>query len=350
MESFDYLIVGAGFAGSVCAERLAAAGRTVLLVDKRAHVGGNAYDYYDDAGILVHKYGAHIFHTNSQDVVDYLSHFTEWRPYTHRVLSSVNGQLLPVPINQTTLEAFGGDLAAAQAAMVTPYTRKQWGEHAAELAPTVLARIKPRQNRDDRYFTDTFQCMPAQGYTRLFERMLSHPNIRILLKTTWDDVVPLVTGGGRFLPTTHVIYTGPIDEFFDYICGRLPYRSAEFQFCTMRNDERHQPVGVVNYPSPSIPYTRVIEFKHLTGQRHPDTTIAMEFPRGTGEPYWPVPTVASAAVYRQYAELAAGVDHVHFLGRLGTYQYYDIHQVVAQALTLSRRLIDQRKEIQCQQL
>ena len=168
MERFDYLIVGAGFAGSVCAERLAAVGRTVLLIDQRAHVGGNAYDYYDDAGILVHKYGAHVFHTNSEAVFNYLSRFTEWRPYEHRVLSYVDGQLLPVPINQTTLEAFGGDEAAAKRAMIEPYTRKQWGEAAAHLAPTVLARIQTRANRDDRYFTDRFQAIPEQGYTRLF--------------------------------------------------------------------------------------------------------------------------------------------------------------------------------------
>lgn len=351
---FNYLVVGAGFAGSVCAERLANAGYSVLLIDKRSHIGGNAYDYYDDAGILCSLYGAHVFHTNSQAVVDYLSKFTEWRPYTHRVLSSVNGQLLPVPINRTTLAAFGGDEAAAQRAMVEPYTRKQWGPYAEQLSSTVLARIKTRDNDDDRYFaTDTFQQMPAHGYTRLIERMLAHPKIKVLTNTSYCEVVSTCRDFGEYysdidhrqtdtqaLHGTDVIYTGPIDEFFDYRYGRLPYRSARFEFETL-DREQFQPVAVVNYPSEDVPFTRIAEFKHLTGQQHPKTTIAREVPTGEGDPYWPVPTASSAALYKQYEALAATVPWVHFCGRLARYMYLDIHQVVAQALTLTAKLITQ---------
>lgn len=351
MEPFDYLIVGAGFAGSVCAEQLAAAGKTVLLIDQRAHIGGNAYDYYDDAGILVHKYGAHIFHTNSQAVVDYLSQFTEWRPYEHRVLSSVNGQLLPVPINQTTLDAFSNcqnDALALQRAvdaMVTPYTSKQWGEYADSLSASVLARIRPRENRDDRYFTDSFQAMPLHGYSRLFERMLAHPNIKILLKASYLEIVPVLKEGWTSEPlrATTIIFTGPIDEYFDYSFGRLPYRSASFQFCTL-DLEWAQEVGVVNCPSPELEHTRIVEFKRLTGQQHPKTTIAFEYPQAEGEPLWPVLTRESAALYRRYEERARREAGVFFCGRLGTYRYLDMHQVVAQALTLSKKLITHSSE------
>ena len=348
----DYLIVGAGFSGATCAERLASAGKTVLIVEKRNHIGGNAYDYYDDAGILVSRYGAHIFHTNSAKVVDYLSQFTEWIPYTHRVLSSVNGQLLPVPINTTTLAAFGGDEAAAKRAMVEPYTRKQWGPYAEQLSSTVLARIKTRDTDDDRYFTDSFQQMPAHGYTRLIERMLAHPKIKVLTNTSYDEVVDACRDFGEYysdidyrqtdaqaLHGTDVIYTGPIDEFFGYRFGRLPYRSARFEFKTI-TQERFQSVGVVNYPGEDVAYTRIAEFKHFTGQQHQWTTIALEYPQAGGY-FWPVPTASSAALYKQYEALAEAVPRLHFCGRLARYMYLDIHQVVAQALTLTENLITQ---------
>ena len=340
----DYLVIGAGFAGSTCAERLASAGHTVIVVDKRPHVAGNAYDYYDDAGILCSKYGAHVFHTNSMVVADYLSQFTGWRPYTHRVLSSVNHQLLPVPINLTTLSAFGGDEAAAKRAMVAPYTRKQWGPYAEQLSSTVLARIKTRDSDDDRYFTDAFQQMPAAGYTRLVERMLAHHNIAVRL-CTWLSGAFLLDSAARAgteWASEQVIYTGPVDECFDHRFGRLPYRSARFEFETY-DFERYQRVGVVNYPSEDVPFTRIAEFKHLTGQQHPKTTIAMEIPQAEGAPYWPVPTAGSAALYKQYEALAATVPRVHFVGRLGRYQYLDIHAVVAQALKLSKTLIQESR-------
>jgi len=332
MPSFDYLIVGAGFAGAVCAERLAAAGRQVLVIDRRAYVGGNAHDEFNDAGILCGKHGAHVFHTNSRRVLDYLSQFTEWRSYEHRVLSSVNGQLLPVPINQTTLEAFGGDLVAAEKAMIEPYTRKQWGEYADQLSPIVLARIKTRETRDDRYFTDTYQAMPLHGYTRLFERILDHPNITVQIETPYEALAAKGHTYGA------IIWSGPIDAFFNHCLGALPYRSATFIFATFDHGP-YQAVGVVNHPSERVPFTRSIEFKHITGQVHRDTTVAHEYPTAEGEPFWPIPTAANLERYRQYQALARERRDVYFVGRLGTYKYIDMDIAVAQALALTRRLV-----------
>ena len=359
---FDYLVVGAGFAGATIAERLARdAGKRVLLCDKRSHIGGNAYDHYDDAGILVHKYGPHIFHTNSRDVFDYLSRFTDWRPYQHRVLACVDGQLLPVPINLNTvnrmygtnytsfeLEQFFKSVAEPVAQVRTSedvivskvgrelyekffrnYTRKQWDLDPSELDASVTARVPVRTNRDDRYFTDTYQVMPLHGYTRMFERMLAHPNIQILLNADYRDVADLV-------PFADIIFTGPIDEYFDYRFGRLPYRSLEFRFET-RNVPVAQEAPVINHPNENA-FTRVTEFKYLTGQEHPKTTLVYEYARAEGDPYYPVPQPQNAALYKQYQELAAQTPGVHFVGRLGTYKYYNMDQVVAQALTLYAKL------------
>ena len=360
--AFDYLIVGAGFAGSVLAERLATgSGKRVLLIDKRPHVGGNAYDHYDDAGILVHKYGPHIFHTNSRDVFQYLSRFTEWRPYQHRVLASVDGQLLPIPINLDTvnrlygltLTAFQlGDFFASVAERRDPirtsedvivnkvgrelyekffrnYTRKQWDLDPSELDASVTARVPVRTNRDDRYFTDTYQAMPLHGYTRLFERMLAHPLIKVMLNTDYREVDGLI-------PRSETIYTGPVDEYFDYRYGRLPYRSLRFRFETL-NEAVHQSAPVVNYPNHN-PYTRVTEFKYLTGQEHPKTSLVYEYPQADGDPYYPVPRPENGELYRRYEALASATPGVHFVGRLATYKYYNMDQVVAQALTLYARI------------
>ena len=271
---FDYLIVGAGFAGSVMAERLAEdAGKKVLIIDKRNHIGGNAYDHYDDAGVLVHKYGPHIFHTNSRDVFEYLSRFTEWRQYQHRVQAWVDGQLLPIPINLETINRMYGlqahvvraagflrerspksapSIKTSEDVIVSKvgrelyekffrnYTRKQWDLDPSELDAAVTARVPVRTNNDDRYFTDTYQAMPKHGYTRMFEKMLSHPNIKVMLNADYREVQ-------KVIPHDEVIYTGPVDEYFDYRYGRLPYRSLEFKFETL-NKERHQPVAVINYP------------------------------------------------------------------------------------------------------
>lgn len=353
---FDWLIVGAGFAGSVLAERLAAgAGQRVLVVEKRNHIGGNAYDHYDDAGILVHRYGPHIFHTNSRKVFDYLGRFTEWRPYEHRVLASVDGRLVPIPINLDTLnelyglhlstreaEAFLEGLAEPRERVLTSedvvvskigqelyrkffrgYTRKQWGLDPSELDASVTARVPTRTNRDDRYFTDTYQAMPRHGYTRMFERMLAHPNIKLLLNTDFEEIRDEISA-------RRVIYTGPVDAYFGYRFGPLPYRSLKFRFETLPGST-FQPVGTVNYPNEHA-YTRVTEFRHLTGQEHSRTTVVYEYPQEDGDPYYPVPRPENRELYGRYRELADALPDVHFVGRLATYQYYNMDQVVAQAL------------------
>ena len=359
---FDFLVVGAGFAGAVIAERLAAgAGRRVLVVDRRMHIGGNAYDHYDDAGILVHKYGPHIFHTNSRDVFDYLGKFTEWRPYQHSVKASVDGQLVPIPINLNTVNALYGlqlntaDVEGYFASLAEHcelirtsedvivskvgrelynkffrnYTRKQWGLDASQLDAAVTTRVPVRTNRDDRYFTDVYQAMPRHGYTRVFERMLSHPNIKVMLNTDYREIE-------HDNAAAQVIYTGRIDEYFDFALGRLPYRSLDFRFET-HDQETFQPAPVVNYPNEHA-YTRCTEFKYLTGQRHPKTSVVYEYPQAEGEPYYPIPMPQNAVLYAAYRELAALKPHVHFTGRLGTYKYYNMDQVVAQSLALYRRL------------
>jgi UDP-galactopyranose mutase len=363
---FDYLVVGAGFAGAVIAERLAAgAGKKVLIVDQRNHIAGNAYDHYDDAGILVHKYGPHIFHTNSREVFEYLSRFTEWRPYQHRVRAWVDGQLLPIPINLDTVNRLYGlnltsfqltdffqSVAEPRAQIRTSedvivskvgrelyekffrnYTRKQWDLDPSELDAAVTARVPVRTNRDDRYFTDTYQAMPLHGYTRMFERMLSHPNIKIMLNTDYREIE-------RVIPYGEMIYTGPIDEFFQFRFGKLPYRSLEFQFVTYERAV-YQDAPVVNYPNDN-PYTRCTEFKYLTGQEHPKTSVVYEYPRADGDPYYPVPRPENAAMYREYEALARLSTGVHFCGRLATYKYYNMDQVVAQSLTLYKRLTGAR--------
>jgi UDP-galactopyranose mutase len=360
--TFDYLIVGAGFAGSVLAERLASQlNKKVMLLDKRNHIGGNAYDLYNEDGILIHQYGPHIFHTNSPEVFEYLSRFTEWRPYQHKVLASVDGQLVPMPINLDTinrlygtnmtsfqLKEFFESVAEARESIQTSedvivskigrelyekffrnYTRKQWGLDPSALDASVTARVPTRTNRDDRYFTDRYQVMPLHGYTRMFERMIAHPNIKVLLNTDYREVE-------QWLPFRKLIYTGPVDEFFDYCYGKLPYRSLEFEFKTFHMPI-YQPAAVVNYPN-EYEYTRVTEFKYLTGQEHPKTSVVYEYPRAEGDPYYPVPRPENTQVYKQYKVLADATENVHFVGRLATYKYYNMDQVVAQALTLFKRI------------
>lgn len=364
---FDYLIVGAGFAGCVLAERLAAGSeKKILVCDVRPHIGGNAYDEYNADGILIHKYGPHIFHTNAKEVFDYLSRFTEWREYQHRVLASVDGQLVPIPINLDTInKLYGLSLTAFEVEdffrrVAEPrekirtsedvviskvgrelyekffrnYTRKQWGLDPSELDASVTARVPTRTNRDDRYFTDTYQAMPAHGFTRMFERMLAHPNIKIMLNTDYREIE-------RIVPFREMIYTGPVDAFFDYIYGKLPYRSLEFKHET-HDCEQYQPAPVVNYPNEQ-PYTRVTEFKYLTGQEHRKTSIVYEYPQAEGDPYYPVPRRENAEVYARYKQLADQTDDVHFVGRLATYKYYNMDQVVAQALTLYAKIAGEKR-------
>lgn len=352
----DVLVVGAGFAGSVIAERFANAGRQVLLIDKRPHIGGNAFDELDAHGVLIHRYGPHIFHTNATVVSDYLSRFTAWRPYEHRVRAFLNNELYSIPINQTTINRLYGlslDEAGVEAFLqvrMEPrdpirtsedvvlssvgrdlcdkffrgYTRKQWGLDLSELSASVAARIPVRTNTDDRYFSDSFQCMPAEGFTRMFARMLDHSRIKIELGVDFREL-------GRRVQWNLLFYTGPIDEYFDFRFGALPYRSLQFEHRHLAEVEQFQPVGTVNYPNDHL-YTRITEFKHLTGQQHSGTSIVREYPSAEGEPYYPIPRPENNDIYRKYADQAKLETGVFFVGRLAQYRYYNMDQVVAAAL------------------
>jgi UDP-galactopyranose mutase len=367
---FDYLVVGAGFAGAVVAERMARQfGKSVLIIDRRSHVGGNAYDCLDDAGILIHRYGPHIFHTNSSEVFTYLSQFTEWRSYEHRVLASVDEKLVPIPINLDTVnKLYNKDLTSDEleeyfASVAEPrdvvrtsedvvvgrvgrdlylklfrgYTRKQWGLDPSQLDSSVIARIPVRTNRDDRYFTDTYQAMPLRGFTRMFENMLDHPNITILTGVDYRDIV-------RSVKYREMVYTGPVDEFFEYRHGKLPYRSLRFEHRNV-DQQVFQPAAVINYPNDHA-YTRVTEFKYLTGQTNRTTSIVYEYPQAEGDPYYPVPRKENQEIYAKYQALAAASPRTHFVGRLATYKYYNMDQVVAQSLTLCARMMGtERREV-----
>jgi UDP-galactopyranose mutase len=366
---FDYLIVGAGFAGSVLAERLASqSNKSVLLIDRRPHVGGNAYDRHDEAGILFHQYGPHIFHTNSDEIVRHLSQFTGWRTYEHRVLASVDGKLVPIPINRTTINMlYGLDLTTDEQAeaflksraepvdkirtsedvvvsavgrelyekFFQGYTRKQWGIDPSGLDKSVTSRVPTRTNTDDRYFNDSFQAMPKLGFTHMFENMLDHDNITIMTETEYADVKDDVL-------YDRLVFTGPVDEFFDFRFGRLPYRSLRFEHQT-HDVEQYQPVAVVNYPHPDTPYTRISEYKHLTGQKHAKTTITFEYPSAEGDPYYPIPREENQALYKKYEALALARPDVSFVGRLATYKYYNMDQVCGQALATWRRLAERER-------
>jgi UDP-galactopyranose mutase len=365
-DPVDVLVVGAGFAGAVCARRMAEDhGLRVLVIDRRPHVAGNAHDASDEHGVLIHTYGPHIFHTNATKVIEFLSRFTEWRPYEHRVSAEVDGQIVPLPINRTTVQKLHRvelhgeeDTAAYLASLAEPraelknsedavvakvgrdlyerlfrgYTRKQWSLDPSELHASVCARLPVRTNDDDRYFGDSFQKMPADGFTTMFERMLDHPNIELRLGTEYDDIRDEVNAA-------HTVWTGPIDEFFGYRLGRLPYRSLQFERETRATPGGRlvQPVAVINYPNERIPYTRVTEFRHLTGQVADFSTLTYEYPTAEGDPYYPIPRPENREMYHRYEALAAERTDVLFVGRLARYQYLNMDQVVAQALVAVER-------------
>ena len=364
MSELDVLVVGAGFAGSVAARELAERGRSVMVIDRRPHIGGNAYDRYDEHGILVHPYGPHIFHTKSKRIFDYLSRFTEWRPYEHRVLAQVDGDLYPIPINRTTINKLyrlNLDEAGVAAFLETVreprseirtsedmvlnsvgrdlcekffrgYTRKQWGVDLSELSAGVTARIPTRTNDDDRYFTDEYQAMPLDGYTRLFKNLLDHQRILVELDVDYNNVRDQIK-------SRRVIYTGPSDEYFNHCLGHLPYRSLDFAHEHLPGIDRFQSVGTVNYPN-SCDYTRITEFKYITGQNHPGTSIVREYPQPEGDPYYPVPCPENKTLYEQYRILSEKEPHVTFVGRLAQYRYYNMDQVVGAALKAAESVLE----------
>jgi len=372
----DWLIVGAGFTGSVLAERLATQlHHQVLMIDQRDHIGGNCYDYYDEHGILIHPYGPHIFHTNAQYIWDYLAQFTAWRSYHHRVLAVVEGNLVPIPFNLNSLhalfppryadkltrqliqtygfnvkvpilkireEANSSDLKLLADYIYEKvfhhYTVKQWNLRPEELSPSVTARVPLYISRDDRYFQDKFQGLPQTGYTTLFQRMLKHPNIKVLLNTSYREVA-------EEIQYQRLIFTGPIDEFFNQVHGKLPYRSLKFKLIHVAQ-EQFQTVATVNYPN-EYAYTRITEFKHLTGQQAYGSTYAEEYPQpyleGKNIPYYPIPKDENRTLYKKYEIEAEPLKkQVLFAGRLGDYQYYNMDHAVARALSLFEKVICQK--------
>lgn len=366
---YDYLIVGAGFAGSVCAERLALAGKRVLIIDKRDHIGGNAYDRLDRHGVMIHPYGPHIFHTNGKRIFEYLSRFTDWRFYEHRVLAQVDRELYPIPINRTTINKLYGlnldekgvlgfleNVREPREKLITSedvvlssvgqdlcekffrgYTRKQWALDLSELSAGVAARIPTRSDDDDRYFSDSFQFMPAAGYTAMFAKMLQHPNIEVRLSTDYFEVK--ATEAYRQL-----IFTGPIDAYFGCRYGRLPYRSLRFEHEHLVSAPKFQATGTINYPN-DYDYTRITEFKYLTGQEHSGTSIVREYPSAEGDPYYPIPTVQNEKMFQAYKALAKTENGVFFVGRLAQYRYYNMDQVVGAALSAVQDMLSDQSSV-----
>ena len=363
---YDYLIVGAGYAGSILAERIASQlNKRILIIDKRNHIAGNAFDFYNEHGILVHKYGPHWFHTNNKKVFDYLSQFTSWRFYEHKVKSSIDGKLYPFPINRDTLNLlyhynFINDKEvqdyynSVKLSIKNPrnseemvlslvgedlfnkfykgYTLKHWGMEAKNLAPSVTARIPVRTNMDDRYFTDTYQGIPEKGYTEMFNKMLRNKNITIMVKTDYKDIIDLV----KF---NKMVYTGAIDEFFDFTFGKLPYRSLRFEHETL-DREFYQICQQVNY-SNDFAFTRIVEWKHATGQKHSKTTITKEYAMDAEngmDKYYPVPHNDSSNLYNKYRREVDKIKSVIFCGRLADYKYYNMDQVTARALSIFEKI------------
>ena len=363
--TWDYLIVGAGYAGAVLAERLASQCRaSCLVIDRRTHIAGNSHDHYDQAGVLLHTYGPHYFRTNSERIVTYLSQFTEWHLVEYRILSWTDGRYWQFPINLNTFEQLigrsstSGEMEAALAEWRVPienpanseevivaqvgqrlyemffknYTRKQWHREPRDLDASVCGRIPIRTNRDDRFHSEKFQALPKDGYSVMFRKILDHPNITVQLGTDYREA-------RQNVKYRHLIYTGPIDEYFDHCLGPLPYRSLRFEPETL-SQEFFQPAMQVNYPN-DHDFTRIVEIKHATGQKLPVTTIVREYPEDFGpgkEPYYPIPAPDAKALYDRYAALAEKEKGVSFVGRLATYRYYNMDQVVGMALAEFEKL------------
>ncbi|MEJ2250834.1 MAG: UDP-galactopyranose mutase [Candidatus Lokiarchaeota archaeon] len=360
MNKYDYLIVGAGFSGSVLAERLNSINKKVLVIDKRNHIGGNSYDFYDENGVLIHKYGPHYFRTDSELIVNYLSKFTDWRPYNYKVRVSINGELYPFPINRNTLnQFFKVDLNTEEEAknfleskkvnITNPknaeeqvlstlgaeiyekffknYTIKQWNTNPKNLDPSVTARIPLRYDTNDNYFNEKFQAMPLKGYTNLFKRLLE--NVNVWLNTNYFDIK-------NDINYEKLIFTGPIDAFFDHIYGKLPYRSLKFK-SENYNQKFYQNWLQINYPN-NFKFTRIVEIKHATGQKCTNTTIVKEFPSNSGKPFYPIPNPANRKKYLLYKKEASQIENVYFIGRLANYEYLNMDQVIKNALLLFNKI------------
>lgn len=380
MPSTDFLIIGAGFSGLVIAERLSSAGWKCVVADRRPHLGGNAHDRIDPAGVLIHPYGPHYFRTNSPRIVDYLSRFTAWHEVSYQIKSHTQGRYWSFPINLNTFEEFTGKPSTSEEfsawleknriPIETPanseeviisqvgrelyqlffegYTRKQWQRHPRDLDASVCGRVPIRTNRDNRYLTETFQALPAKGYTALFENLLAAtPGIDLHLGMDFTEAK------SRF-KHKHLIFTGAIDEYFGRRFGPLPYRSLRFEHESFNSEQLRlrepisgkpgfwQPTVQVNYPDTDVPFTRIVEIKHATGQNIAATTILREFPKNwtpDDEPYYPIPAPDAHAAYQKYARLAAAEKNTSFIGRLATYRYYNMDQVTAMALTEAQKLI-----------
>jgi len=371
MTKTDIIIIGAGISGAVLAERYASIGKKVLVLEKRDHIGGNCYDYYNDDGILVSKYGAHLFHTNFEEVWEYVQRFIEWYPYEHKVVAKVDGKLVPVPVNITTVNELLGTNIKSEAEMLQwldqnqvknddpkngkeaamarvgevlynkifkNYTKKQWDKYPEELDTSVLNRIPVRSDFDDRYFSDKYQALPKGGYTKLFESILSNPSITIMLNTDFFDVRDELKSYEK------LFYTGPVDQFFDFkhsVKRKLEYRSIRFVHETL-DQEFFQENSVINYPNEEQ-FTRIVEYKHITGQKNPKTTIVKEFSTDEGEPYYPVPNPANQEIYDLYKAEADKLEKIYFVGRLANYKYFNMDQAFKNALDLFAELQPESK-------
>ncbi len=367
MRNPDILIIGAGISGATLAERYAQAGKKVLVLEKRNHIAGNCYDYYDENGILVSQYGAHLFHTNDKEVWEYVNRFSEWYPWEHKVIARVDDKTVPIPVNITTVNTLFGENIRTEEEMKAwldknrvvyepakngeeavlnrvgevlydkmfkHYTKKQWDKYPEELHASVLERIPVRHNYDDRYFSDEFQALPSEGYTKVFECMLDHPNIEVLLDTDYFDIKDEISGYEK------LFYTGPIDRFFEFenkLLEKLEYRSINF--VTEHLDQEYfQENSVVNYPGKEVDFTRIVEYKHFGNQKSPKTSIVKEYTVDHGEPYYPVPNEKNQKVYEQYKKEADKLENVYFVGRLANYKYFNMDQAFKNALDLYNSL------------
>jgi len=369
----DILVVGAGISGAVIAERYASIGKKVLVVDKRPHIAGNCYDYVDENGILMSKYGAHLFHTNDESVWKYVNRFSEWYKWEHKVLARVDEKLVPIPVNIDTVNLLFNQSISSEAEMkkwledhkltidnpqngkeavlakVGPelyekmfrhYTKKQWDKYPEELHASVLNRIPVRTNKDDRYFSDKYQALPLGGYTQMFEKILAHPNIEVRLNTDYFTILDEIDHGSK------LFYTGPIDRFFDFkysIQEKLEYRSINFVKETI-DQEYFQENSVVNYPGTEVDFTRIIEYKHFGNQKTPNTVIVKEYTVDSGEPFYPVPNQRNQEIYERYRKDAEQLKNIYFVGRLANYKYFNMDQAFKNALDLFRELEIKNKE------